>query len=117
MTVTFLIGGRDYAVNDAGAARLVSHLRAWVHVDEHDHESWPAGADAIQLKRAELLADAITEDEEEPIELGWYDARMLTNAITTRFQVSGNAGLEALYDAALRLASESGSEPDDDPPR
>jgi hypothetical protein len=104
MAVTFLIGGRAYPVNDASAQWLANHLRAWAHVDDQDHESGPEGADAVQLKRAELVAEAITDDDDEPIELGWYDAEKLADAVATRLEVSGNAGLEALYDAACRFA-------------
>lgn len=52
MSVTFLIGDRDYVVNDAGAHWLVQHLRGWSNVDETNRETRPKGADPYQIERA-----------------------------------------------------------------
>ncbi len=103
MSAVFLIDGSDYVVNEAGARCLAQHLRGWSNVDETARETWPEGADAYQIQRARQIAQAISQEDEEPVKLGWRDAELLLLAISTEYQISGNAGLEALYDAARRL--------------
>ena len=61
---------------------------------------------AFLIGGRDSIAEAIVDEDDEPIELGWYDAQILTAAIPTEHLVSGNSGLAELVAAARRLAGE-----------
>jgi hypothetical protein len=97
VTTTFLIGGRAYPVDEKGTRWLVEHLRQWFVVNPMPVEAEPA-----DIERAQLLIEAILEDDPEPLELGLPDVNVLCIALGDHL-VAGNVGLEALFNGAQRL--------------
>jgi hypothetical protein len=96
--VTVFVGARPYLLTEQEARRLAHLLRASVT----DHRIDEAAA---ALRLAWALELVIDEGLDEPLEVGWPQARAVTRAVP---EVTAHAydGLAVLVQAARRLADD-----------
>jgi hypothetical protein len=94
-TVTVFVGARPYLLTKQEVRRLAQCLRRLA--DEEPDE------DAVALRFAWALELIVNEDLDEPLEIGWPQAKAVVRALP---EVTAHAydGLDVLLQAARRLA-------------